>query len=827
MRREQQFATCSPSYPVRFSKKDWLLVAILLVLMILLFWETMPTNKTLFGTDTFSQASIFSRFGWSYFNQHFRLPGWNPYIFSGMPFKASFSLNITPFDMLIYPFRILDIKLPSSSYLIFYLMLGGLGIYVFLKGIGCARLSAFAGAISFAFSNFLISRVYPGHGSKIVVACHVPFGFFFLSRGLDTRKPIYFVWFGVVIGLQYLNRHPQVLYYSLLLYGFYLIYRLLPQALDIKQRRNALILAAFFVGALILGGMLAANTFLPNYVYKNYSIRGGDKDAKDSADKWKFATSWSLPPEELLGLFIRNPFGWKMEESFGQDTKRVLPYRGRMGLRQALEYLGAMPVVLILFSIFFKRSYYVRFFSWTTMGIIILAMGKYTPIYKLVYWLIPGFSMFRVPLMIFTMAVFATACLVGLGFESLFYMASKEDKTRLLRFCKYMFVGIALLFVIFGILWLARDNLVILWRQSPLILKMIQGQVQELPHRISYFLSKAFLALLLLSLATLIILVRGLLIDKDKAKNASIGLQIAVILFMIIDLWSLNSQFIIAVDKKDLKEYYQPTNAIPILLKDNEELFRVFSSRVERYPNEYMLHGIHSLTGYHAAFLSYYKDLISSFSQFNSVGEMLNCKYLVLPNTATNIFHEYYKGKKEYKYLRKYRLILERNFLIYYNTAYQPRVWVCYNAYNATDKDSALKVLSHPDYDPEEVVVFHDRFPASLRLPDPRRGAQLNGRAEITSFEPDRLTARAQLQDHGLVVFSEIWYPGWKAYVNGSKRPIYRVNYALRALNLPPGDHRIEMVFEPLDAKIGWCLTVVALVIIVSLTVITTIKGRD
>jgi uncharacterized membrane protein YfhO len=73
----------------------------------------------------------------------------------------------------------------------------------------------------------------------------------------------------------------------------------------------------------------------------------------------------------------------------------------------------------------------------------------------------------------------------------------------------------------------------------------------------------------------------------------------------------------------------------------------------------------------------------------------------------------------------------------------------------------------------------------------------INSIVQITDYKPNHLTYKVSSNQGGIVVFSEIYYPGWTATVDGKSVELGRVNYVLRALNITSGKHEIVLDFHP------------------------------
>jgi uncharacterized membrane protein YfhO len=74
-------------------------------------------------------------------------------------------------------------------------------------------------------------------------------------------------------------------------------------------------------------------------------------------------------------------------------------------------------------------------------------------------------------------------------------------------------------------------------------------------------------------------------------------------------------------------------------------------------------------------------------------------------------------------------------------------------------------------------------------------------------YEPERVELRARADRRGLVVLSDVWFPGWKATVDGRDVPIHRVDYLLRGVVVGPGEHKIVMRYQPWSWRIGWIVS--------------------
>src|SRR5690606_34731390 len=114
---------------------------------------------------------------------------------------------------------------------------------------------------------------------------------------------------------------------------------------------------------------------------------------------------------------------------------------------------------------------------------------------------------------------------------------------------------------------------------------------------------------------------------------------------------------------------------------------------------------------------------------------------------------------------------------------------------------------------PSKEAFIHEEF--KPLLDESRLSLPENASIELTSYRPDHLIYDYSAPNDALAVFSEIWYDkGWKAYVDGRELPIVRANYVLRAVQLPGGNHQVELKFEPRSYHTGETISLIASIIL-------------
>jgi hypothetical protein len=139
-----------------------------------------------------------------------------------------------------------------------------------------------------------------------------------------------------------------------------------------------------------------------------------------------------------------------------------------------------------------------------------------------------------------------------------------------------------------------------------------------------------------------------------------------------------------------------------------------------------------------------------------------------------------------------------------------PRAWVVGDQRVVDGEEAALDAVGDPGWNPSEEAIVEHRL-------DGLKGT--GGDAQIESYEPERVVVDAYSHGTGLLILSDLHYPGWKAEVDGEEVDIERVNYLMRGVRLDPGRHTVEFDYEPLSWRIGWLLSLAGLAVMAALLV--------
>jgi hypothetical protein len=152
------------------------------------------------------------------------------------------------------------------------------------------------------------------------------------------------------------------------------------------------------------------------------------------------------------------------------------------------------------------------------------------------------------------------------------------------------------------------------------------------------------------------------------------------------------------------------------------------------------------------------------------------------------------------------------------NTAALGNAWFINNIKLVNSADEEINALN--DFDPLGTAVVHSEFKNYVAGLSPNGK---NGTIRLTSYKPNEILYQANSNSEQLAVFSEVWYgpdKGWNAYIDGQKTDYIRVNYILRGLKVPAGNHEIKFVFEPSSYATGSIMSLISSLLLIALLVL-------
>ncbi|MDB5059666.1 MAG: hypothetical protein JWO59_3138, partial [Chloroflexi bacterium] len=407
----------------------WWPPLLLLILPILLFRQGLGTGTPPFGGDVivlnYPLLMLIK-------NQlaHGLLPLWNNFAGGGYP--------LVPFSGLVaypplWPLQVLDARDAITVLDMAHFAIAGLGAYVLASVTGASRVGRTVGAMAFMLSGFMIGHLYAGHLLELGVIAWMPWVFFAVHHLLERPGFRAALWLGLAAGLQVLANGLGFLVLTL-----YPVIALLLIGIIAKVRNHGLPALRLPVFA-ALGGLIAvglsAVIVLPFVQSLNWSIRAGGLD-------FNGASKISLLPAALLMAFSPDAVGTGPKDSYWLDQFS----QGYGYWHEFALYVGLLPLLAVAAAcLYCRRGPQVRFYAWLALLGLIMALGKYTPVYGLLFHL-PGLSLVRVPARWLLVCTLSVAVLAGAGVDWL--LAQRNGARALWRALRMPLLGSLLLIVV-------------------------------------------------------------------------------------------------------------------------------------------------------------------------------------------------------------------------------------------------------------------------------------------------------------------------------------------------------------------------------------------
>ena len=692
-----------------------------------------------------------------------------------------------------------------------YLFVYFIGFYILLLTLKLDYKLAALGALAFGFSTYLIIILGVGHNSKAHAIAYMPL---VLSGILLTfqRKYVFgFLLTAIAMALEIGANHFQMTYYLMLL----VIILGTVYLIDAYKKK---LLVHYFksVGLLIVAVILAlglnATNFLATQEYAKESTRsqseltinpdGSPKEPSSGLSK-DYITEYSYGITESFNLFIPRLFGGGNREDVGKDSetyaffvglgaspiqaleqaKQAPTYWGEQPIVEAPAYVGAVILFLFVLALFLVKG---RLKWWLVGGAILsllLSYGKnlsFLTDFFIDY--IPLYNKFRAVSSIQVLLELCVPVLAIFGLSRLFNDFEKdEDKLKALKYTTIITAGLALIFLVFKSSLFdfvgANDGY---FRQNygQAFVDAIRGD------RETFFYNDTLRTLVLVLLSA------GAIFMFLKKKLSETLVVVVFAVLILVDLVGVDRRYVNNdnfVSALQVNKPYQANDADKDILKDKSH-FRVFDvtsggARASYFHN--------SLSGYHAAKLRRYNELFDFHIMKNNmeVINMLNTKYIIVEDETGKTF-----ASTEYT---------------------EPNG----NAWFVSD----LKQLNSANEEILALDSLNTKSSAVTTIPEfNSKTFALDSVANIQLQEvkPNYLKYRSSNANEGLAVFSEIYYgKGWHAYIDGVEVPHLCVNYVLRGLVIPEGQHDIEFKFEPEVIETGSNISLASSILLILLLI--------
>lgn len=695
--------------------------------------------------------------------KNWQIPLWNPYNFSGMPLMANMQSQV------FSPFNVLYFVLPFISGwtigLMSQIILAFIFTYYYVRKIGIGKQGALLSSIAYSCSLYMsVFFEYEVFGQTILWLPLALFGVEELLEKLSLRGL-----FATVAALSFaaFGGHLQLFSYLFIFTLIYFIFRLL-ETKNTKIKKTAVIIFSF-----IISFGIASIQFLPSLELINLA-------ARVSHDKLFFLNNL-VKINELI-VFISPDF-------FGNPASNN--YLLNKSYPENALYVGVIPFIFAIHALFAKRKVLVKFYIATS--IVVLFMITVNPLNIYFYSLSLPFISSSSPTNGIFIISFALSILAGFGFDK--WLNEKNNKLLL--------ISASLLLLTFGTF-----------------------VIYQIMH--ASFNSKSILLPMIILGISIVIFIFSIYINKKQV------FLILLILITIFDLFYYFQKFNPFVPR----ELVFPNTKIITQIQQKSEIDRVLgynSSNIQSNTN--IIYGFLSPEGYDPLYPKKYGELLYSFksqklltdfndstrsdaafvNKFNEGNETIFNNKLKILNTlgVKNILDRKENGSTELDFpVDKFKLIYEKEgWKIFENLNSVPRILLSSEYMVFKSNKNFEEIFFSKSFNPAKTILLEEKpFFASAKNISSKEFIN------IKKYEAENIEINVIANSNKLLFLSDIYFPGWKAYIDKREVKILRADYAFRAIEISKGNHIVKFVYKPFSFSLGLWISLLSFIILLIVT---------
>ena len=750
---------------------------------------------------------------------------WTNALFSGMPtYQMSPSYGST--EVLSKAADAYHLWLPENVWYVFAYLLG---FYILLRAFDFRQHLAALGSILWAFSTYFLIIIAAGHIWKVWALAYLPP----MIAGIVLAYKGKYLWglllTAVFTAFEINANHVQMTYYYLFIIFFLVVAWLVDAIRKHELERFAKATAVCAVGA-VIGVCINLSNLYHTWQYSQESMRGKSELVKKNSENQTnsglerdYITQWSYGIGETWTLLIPNTKGGasmplsmnetamaKADPNYASIYQQIGQYWGEQPGTSGPVYVGAFVMMLFILGLFIVKGPVKWALLAATVLSIMLSWGKnFMGLTDFFIDYMPMYAKFRTVASILVIAEFTIPLLAMLALKEVFNQGIKSEKIKKPLIASFALTGgIALLMGLFPTMFfdsfISTSELSALRSLPAEHVGPLTANLTEM--RQAMFTSDCMRSFYVILMGTAILLFWYF--GKLKQKYA-VG---AILILCLVDLWIVNKRYLndgMFVPKSEREAPQQKTQTDELILRDQSLDYRVLNLASNTFNENETSYYHKSIGGYHAAKLRRYQELVERHINpemqrlFKAVSEaagdmtqvngdsifpvlnMLNAKYFILP-------------------LEGGQTVPIQNPYVYGNAWFVDQLSYVDNANQEIDALGQID-LRHQ-------AVADKKFQAQLGDAVEQDTASV---VTITAYEPNRLTYDVNSGKGGVLVFSEIFYPGWTATVDGEPVELGRVDYVLRAMNVKPGRHEVVLSFFPKTVNTTETIAYVSYVILI------------
>jgi len=735
------------------------------------------------------------------------IPRWTNALFGGMPtYQMAPSYNSG--NILQSGINAYHLWLPENVWYVFVYLLG---FYILLRAFDFRWYLAMLGSVIWAFSSYFFIIIAAGHIWKVMALAYLPpmiAGIVLAYRGKYLWGLVVTAVFGA---FEIRANHVQMTYYYLfIIAGMVIAYWI--EGLKKKDYQHLFKATGVCVIAAVIAVCLNLSNLYHTWQYSKESMRGASELVKKNTENQTssgldrdYITQWSYGIDETWTLLVPNAKGgasvplsesktaMKHADSYYTGIYQQMgQYWGNQPMTAGPVYVGAFVMMLFVLGLFIVKGPMKWALLVVTILSVLLSWGRnFMPFTDFFLDYVPMYAKFRTVASILVIAEFTIPLLAMLALKKIV-----DEPELLKRKAKWLCVsfaltgGIALLFALmpkfFFSDFISYNEMQAL---SQIPAEQLTPLLQNLTEmRVAVFVEDCWRSFYIILVSTGVLL--SMLYGKLK-KEYAVGI---ILIICLVDMWTVNKRYLndgMFVPQTVREEPIAKTQAIDHILQDKSLDFRVLNLATSTFNENETSYYLKSIGGYHAAKLRRYQELVDAYIQ-REMGDAMSA-IAKAAGDMTQI-----NGDSVYPVLN---MLNTKYFILPLNGGQSVPLENPYTYGNAWLVDK-IKYVSNANEELDAIGTLNLRREAvaDQQFKDVLGEAVVQdsvGVVRIKAYEPNMLTYEVESDKGGIVVFSEIYYPGWTATVDGVEQELGRVNYVLRALSVKPGKHEVVLSFFP------------------------------
>ena len=760
---------------------------------------------------------------------------WTNSVFGGMPtYQMAPSYGST--DGLKSIVSMYHLWLPDYVWYIFAYLLG---FYIMLRAFDFRRSLAVLGSVIWAFSSYFLIIIAAGHLWKVFALAYLPP----MIGGIVLAYRGKYLWGLIVTALftafEISANHVQMTYYYMFII-FFLVLGFLVDAIRQKRISHFLKASGVCLAAAIIGVAMNISNLYHTWEYQKESMRGKSELVKknsanqtDSGLERDYITAWSYGIGETWTLLIPNAKGGasvpmiqnKIVQEKGDPMyefvyQQLGQYWGEQPGTSGPVYVGAFVMMLFILSLFIVKGTVKWSLLAATILSVLLSWGhNFMPFTDFFIDYMPMYSKFRTVASILVIAEFTIPLLAMLALKRIV-----DEPELLTRKIKYVYISFALTAGIAAVFALGGgaffDFISTSERQA--LSQFPADQLNPLLDNLTSLREQIFAAD---CWRTFFIIVIGtlLLLFYKAGKLKAEYMVGCVCVLCLIDMWQVDKRYLndsMFVPKSERDAPIEMTETDRQILKDKSPDYRVLNFSSNTFNENETSYFHKSIGGYHAAKLRRYQEVIEA-----RISPEMNAAMKAIAEAAGDM--SAVDGNKLFPVIN---MLNTKYFIMPLQggaNAPLPNPYAYGNAWfvdkvsyvnNANEELSALGTT-----DLRHTAVADKAFSDVLGQ---SKANDSTATVRLEKYEPNKLEYSVSSKNGGVVVFSEIYYPGWNATVDGVEVPVGRANYILRAISVKPGSHKVVLDFHPKSVSVTETIAYIATAILMLMFVAIVIVKR-